>query len=122
MSSVDTSGTVGIEAVRAALESSDAEAMINLFADDAELQVLDHLHPPSRPRVVRGRAAIADYWHDVCGRQMTHTVERIVQDGATLAYSEACRYPDGTRVQCLAFLDLVNGTIARQMGVQTWDE
>jgi hypothetical protein len=83
---------------------------------------LDHLHPPSRPQIFRGKAAITDYWHDVCGRQMTHTVERIVHDGTTLAYSEACRYPDGTRVQCVAFLDLVNGKIARQLGVQAWDE
>jgi ketosteroid isomerase-like protein len=122
MSSVHRSGAVDTEAVRAALETSDAQAIIDLFADDAELLVLDHLHPPSRPQVLRGKAAIAAYWHDVCGRRMTHTVERIVHDGTTLAYSEACRYPDGTRVQCLAFLDLVNGKIARQMGVQAWDE
>lgn len=51
-----------------------------------------------------------------------HTVERIVHDGTALAYSEACRYPDGTRVQCVVFLDLVNGKIARQLRIQIWDE
>lgn len=53
---------------------------------------------------------------------MTHVVDRIARDGDTLAYSEACRYPDGMRVRCIAILDLVNGKIIRQLGVQTWDE
>jgi len=122
MSSLHTSNAIDATALRAAIETSDAQAIVNLFADDAELQVLDHLHPPSKPQLFRGKAAIAGYWNDVCSRKLTHTVERIAHDGDTLAYSEACRYPDGTRVQCIAFLDLVNGKIARQTGVQTWDE
>jgi ketosteroid isomerase-like protein len=122
MSSHQIGNAVNAVKVRTALETSDAQAIINLFADDAELLVLDHLHPPSNPQVYRGKEAIAGYWSDVCDRQMTHTVERIIHEGDTLAYSEACRYPDGTRVQCIAFLDLVNGKIARQLGVQSWDE
>jgi ketosteroid isomerase-like protein len=122
MSSHHLGNAVNTAKVRTALETNDAHAIINLFADDAELLVLDHLHPPSKPQVYRGKEAIAGYWSDVCGRQMTHTVERIIHEGDTLAYSEACRYPDGTRVQCIAFLDLVNGKIARQLGVQSWDE
>ena len=123
MSSLHTqrSGRSYVTAVRTALETSDAQTIIDLFADDAELQVIDHLHPPSNPQIFRGREAIAGYWSDICSREMTHTVERVAHDGDTLAYSEACRYPDGTRVQCIAVLDLLDGKIARQVGVQTWD-
>lgn len=115
-------GTLTTGTVRTALEGSDAETLIGLYADDAELQVMDSRHQPSSPLVFRGKAAIAGYWHEVCSRQMTHVVERIAHDADTLAYSEACRYPDGTRVQCIAFLDIANGKIVRQVGVQTWDE
>jgi len=113
---------VDLVALRTALEASDAETLIGLYADDAELQVIDRINQPSKPLIFQGKEAIAGYWRDVCGRQMAHTVEHVVAAGDTLAYSEACRYPDGTRVQCIAFLDLLGGKIVRQRGVQAWDE
>lgn len=122
MSTLHASNTADVVTLRTALERSDAATIIDLFVDDAELRVMDHLHPPSKPQIYRGKEAIAGYWNDLCGREMTHTVERIAHDGDTMAYSEACRYPDGTRVQCIAVLDLVNGKIARLVGIQTWDE
>jgi len=77
---------------------------------------------PSRPRILRGRAAIGTYLDDICGRDMTHTLERVVATGDNAAFVEACRYPDGTRVLCVAVLDLQGGRIVRQVGVQAWDE
>ena len=41
--------------------------------------------------------------------------------GDTAAFAQACRYPDGTRVLCLAMLDLRDGLIVRQTAVQEWD-
>jgi hypothetical protein len=38
------------------------------------------------------------------------------------AFTEACRYADGTNVLCAAVLELRDGQIARQVGVQAWDE
>jgi hypothetical protein len=38
------------------------------------------------------------------------------------ALVQDCRYPNGTRVLCLAVLDLKDGLITRQSGVQPWDE
>ncbi len=122
MSNEHTSEPIDLATLRTAIESSNAQTLTGLYADDAELQVMDRLHPPSKPLVYRGKEAIASYWNDICNRDMSHVVERMARDGDTVAYSEACRYPDGTRVQCVAFLDLVDGKIARQMGVQTWDE
>ena len=120
--STQTTVTVDLVTLRTALEASDAETLIGLYADDAELQVIDRINQPSKPLIFQGKEAIASYWRDVCGREMAHTVEHVVAGGDTVAYSEACRYPDGTRVQCIAFLDLVNGKIVRQRGVQAWDE
>ena len=52
---------------------------------------------------------------------MTHRVEmQVVGDGGA-AFTEACRYPDGTNVLCAAVLELRDGRIARELGVQAWD-
>jgi hypothetical protein len=122
MKRVQGTDAIDVVTLRAALEASDAPTLIGLYADDAELQMMDQRHQPSNPLVYRVKEAIAGYLHDLCARDMTHVVERIAHDGDILAYSEACRYPDGGRVQCIAVLDLVNGRIMRQVGVQTWDE
>jgi hypothetical protein len=70
------------------------------------MTVIDRNAPPSEPRVLRGRTAIAEYLDETCGRDMTHRLERVVVSGDTAAFAQACRYPDGTRVLCLAMLDL----------------
>jgi hypothetical protein len=53
---------------------------------------------------------------------MTHSVERLVVDGAGAAFVQACQYPSGARVLCVAVLDLKDGLITRQYGVQAWNE
>ncbi|TIX15180.1 MAG: alpha/beta hydrolase [Mesorhizobium sp.] len=69
-----------------------------------------------------GRAAITTFWDDICSRAMTHKVDTTIADGANLAFTQACAYPDGTKVFCAAMLELKNGRIARQTVVQAWDE
>jgi hypothetical protein len=105
-----------------ALESNDGQALIDLYAADAELQVIDRNHQPSHPLTLRGKSAIAEYWTDICGRALSHRVERMIAAGDSLAYDEACKYPDGTAVRCVAIVELRDGLIARQVGVQAWDE
>jgi ketosteroid isomerase-like protein len=109
------------EALRRGIEERDARTLSALYAPDAEMTVVDSNTPPSGPRVLRGRTAIGEYLDDVCGRDMTHRLERVVVSGDTAAFTQACRYPDGTSVLCLAMLDLRDGLIARQATVQAWD-
>jgi hypothetical protein len=45
-----------------------------------------------------------------------------VVDGVGAAFVQACRYLSGARVLCVAVLDLKDGMITRQYGVQAWDE
>jgi hypothetical protein len=52
---------------------------------------------------------------------MTHKVESGVSDGRHLAFTQACAYPDGTRVFCSAMIEMAGGKIARQTNVQAWD-
>jgi hypothetical protein len=53
---------------------------------------------------------------------MTHEVAFSVAEGSQLAFSQACTYPDGAKVFCLAMVELKGGRIARQTLVQAWDE
>jgi ketosteroid isomerase-like protein len=105
-----------------AIENRDGVRLANMYADDAVLRVIDRDNPPSKPREIRGKAAITAYWDDVCGRTMTHKVEEAVAAGDRLAFTQACSYPEGGRVLCLAMLELKGGKIAQQTAVQVWDE
>jgi ketosteroid isomerase-like protein len=109
------------EALRRGIEERDAATLRALYAPDAEMTVVDRNAPPSRPRVLRGRTAIGEFLDETCGRDMTHRLERVVVSGDTAAFTQACRYPDGTRVLCLAMLDLRDGLIVQQTAVQEWD-
>jgi hypothetical protein len=39
-----------------------------------------------------------------------------------MVFTQDCTYPDGTRVFCIAVLELRDGLIERQTVVQAWDE
>ena len=111
-----------IDALRRAIEGRNAEQLINMYADDAELRVVDKNHTPSRPEVFKGKQAIANYLRDVFGRDMTHRVEQEVVGQDRVSFVEACRYPDGTNVLGSMILDLRNGKINRHTIIQAWDE
>jgi ketosteroid isomerase-like protein len=113
---------VSVAGLKRAIEGRDAKALAGFYDDDAVLQIIDRENPPSKPRQLQGRAEIAAYFDDVCGRAMTHRIETGIADGNDIAFTQACAYPDGTRVFCAAVLQLKNGRIVRQTAVQVWDE
>ena len=109
-------------AIKKAIEGRDGKLLSSFYADDALVRVIDRNNPPSKPREVRGRAAISTFWDDICSRAMTHKVDTTIAEGDSLAFSLAGAYPDGTKVCCAAMLELKNGRIGRQTVVQAWDE
>ena len=110
------------DVLRRAIEQKDAGLLANLYAEDVELKVINRNTPPSSPFEVRGREAICEYYDDVCGRAMTHRIERVVIGEGRAAFHEECEYPDVTRILCAAMLDFKDGRIARQVNVEVWDE
>jgi len=112
---------VTVAALKRAIEGRKASAFAGMYAEDAVLHVIDRDNPPSKPRSLQGKDAIASYFADVCGRDMTHKVEAGVAVGSRLAFTQSCAYPDGTKVFCSAMVDLKRGKIARQVVVQAWD-
>jgi len=114
--------TFDLAALKRAIEARDAAAQLALYAPDAEVRLVDRVTTPGRPRVLRGRDEIAGWVEDVCGREMTHRVEREVAVADRAAFAEECRYPDGTNVLCMTVLELRDGLIASQVAIQAWDE
>jgi SnoaL-like domain len=115
------SNVFSLPALSRAIETRDSAAMRDFYAENARIRVIDRDHPPSRPQEIIGRGAIAAYFDDVCGRAMTHKVENGLVNSEHFAFTQACAYPDGTRVFCSAMAELKGGKIASQTIVQAWD-
>ena len=109
-------------AIKKAIEGRDGRLLASFYTDDALVRVFDRNNPPSKPREIRGRAAISTFWDDICSRAMTHKVDNTIAEGNSLAYTQACAYPDGTKVFATVMMELKNGQIAHQTVVQAWDE
>ncbi len=109
-------------AIKRAIEGRDGHALADFYADDAMVRIIDRNNPPSKPREVKGRSAIGTYWDDICSRAMTHKVDTSIAEGNRLAFTQACTYPDGAKVFCVAMIELKSGKIAHQTVVQAWDE
>jgi SnoaL-like domain len=118
----ETAGSLDFEVMRRAIEGLDAEALVDLYADDAEIRVVNKNTTPSSPFELHGKENISGYIRDVCGRAMTHRIEGEVIGDDRVAFQEACEYPEGTRVLTAITLDLRDGKIVRQVNVEAWDE
>jgi hypothetical protein len=110
-----------ISALRKAVESRDAMSLKALYAANAQITVIDTVNPPSKPRIIKGAADIGAYLEDVYSRDMTHTLDSGVVDGTHLAFTEGCRYADGTRVIASVMAELGPDGIVKQTIVQAWD-
>lgn len=110
------------EAIKSAIEGRDGRALASFYADHATTRIVDRNNPPSHPKEIKGRGAIASFWDDICSRTMTHRVDVTLSDGNQMAFTQACTYPDGAKVFCIALLKLEDGLIVDQTVVQAWDE
>jgi SnoaL-like domain len=110
------------ESMRRAIEQLDAELLTSLYADNAQMHIVNRYSTPSSPRELHGKEEIAEHLKDVCGRAMTHRVENEVIGEDRVVFSEVCEYPDGTRVLAAMTLDVRNGKVVHQVNVEAWDE
>lgn len=122
MAEQGVTGKLDFEELRRAQEQRDLEAMLDLYAEDAEIHIVNRNTPPSSPYVLRGKEAIAEYLRDVFGRDMSHSIENEVVGEDRLAFNVACEYPDGTRVLASENLEVRDGKVVRQVEVVAWDE
>ena len=114
--------TLDFEALRRAAERNDAGALADHYAEDAEVLIVNRETPPSSPHVLRGRAQIAEFLEDACGRDLESSIQDEVMGEDRIAFNEACEYPDGLKVLTATTLDVRDGKISRQVSVEAWDE
>ncbi len=105
-----------------AAEERDASKQLSMYGPQAVVTIADKISQPGSPRVLSTREEIKGWLEDMYGRDMTHTVKHRVEDQTGAAYTQACRYPDGTNVLCATVIELDGGAIAAQTVVQVWDE
>src|SRR6201986_298493 len=112
MTTIPTS-SIDADALRRAFADRDAEALLALYADEATLEVVDHLNQPSAPPLIRGREELRAHVSDVFGRDMTHAVDIVACAPYALGYVVRCTYADGTKVICAATAEVRHGRIVR---------
>jgi hypothetical protein len=121
MTTIPSSTTFDVAALQRAFADRDAPTLAALHADDATLEFVDAEHTPSDPLRIAGREAIDAYVADLFSREMTHSVQDVALGDGTLGFTVRCRYPDGTRVLCVASARLREGRITHQVAAQAWD-
>ena len=119
---MSTITTFDLDRFTDAAEGRDASTQLSMYGPDAIVTITDKISQPGAPRVLRTREEISAWLEDMYGRDMTHTVKHRVKDDTGAAYTEACRYPDGTNVLCATVIELDGGVISSQAVVQVWDE
>lgn len=117
-----TTATFDLDRFTRAAEERDASTQLSMYGPSAVVTIVDKISQPGSPRVLRGTAEIKDWLEDTYGRDMTHSVEHTISDATGAAYTQACRYPDGTNVLCATVIELDGGAIKSQTVVQAWDE
>jgi ketosteroid isomerase-like protein len=115
------SGQLDLDALRQAIEARDAATVAAFYAPDATITMIDAEHPPSRPIQLEGIDAIRAMLDDVYSRDMTHEMTHAVAGPGGAAYTVACRYSDGMCVEVATVLDVRDGRIMHEEGVQAWD-
>ena len=119
---MSTITTFDLDRFARAAEERDAATQLSMYGPDSVVTIADKISQPGSPRVLRTRDEIKGWLEDMYGRDMTHTVKHRVKDETGAAYTQACRYPDGTNVLCATVIELDGGVIAGQTVVQVWDE
>jgi hypothetical protein len=119
---MSTLTTFDLDRFTRAAEERDAATQLSMYGPDAVVTIVDKITQPGSPRVLRTRDEIKGWLEDMYARDMTHSVKHRVLDETGAAYTQACRYPDGTNVVCATVIQLDGGAISTQTAVQVWDE
>jgi SnoaL-like domain len=114
--------TFDLDRFTRAAEERDAATQLSMYGPDAVVTISNKISQPGSPRVLRGREEIKAWLDDTYGRDMTHSVKHRVVDDTGAAYTQACRYPDGTNVLCATVIELDGGAISGQTVLEVWDE
>jgi len=107
-------GRLDFEALRRAIERGEPDSMLEFYADDAGVRVLDGGRASFE---VKGKAEVAKYLRAVHARPAIHHVENELVAEEWIRFEESCEYPDGARTVVETSLEVRDGEISRQVDV-----
>jgi hypothetical protein len=90
-----------------------------LYADDAELRIVDSDRPATPPQILQGRSAIANWIQSMYGSDDTHRVLESAADGEQIRLVEERETADGLRLVYAAAAEVDRGEIIRETAVLT---
>jgi hypothetical protein len=94
-----------------AIQSQDRRYQLALYADNAELEILDssHLEPPLQ--VLHGKPEIAKWLDAMSSRAVSYSVRDAVGGPDGVRFTEECVYPDGKTLVFECRADVSRGQI-----------
>jgi hypothetical protein len=105
-------GRLDFESLRRAIERGDPDSMLEFYADDARVRVLND---GAVSFEVEGKAEVAKYLRAIHARPAIHRVENEVVVEGRAHFEESCEYPDGARTVVATTLEVREGEISRQV-------
>ncbi len=85
---MSTTTTFDLDRFTRAAEERDAATQLSMYGPDARVTILDKLAQPGSPRILSTREEIKGWLEDMFGRDMTHKVQKEVQDDDGAAYMQ----------------------------------
>src|SRR5579871_3703296 len=119
-----------LDRIRRALEDKDLEALAALYAEDATLEEVSSLSPPSHPAIAQGREAILvrlrqEMLHDPVSGWSRRLESATLLDGLetedAVAFTELRTYAAGDRALAQHVAHKHMGRIDRDRMVIAWD-
>jgi ketosteroid isomerase-like protein len=117
-----TAAQAVMDALCAGFRLRDAGRLAALYREDVEFVVVNRNNPPSKRLVIHGREGVRRLFEDMCSREMTHDVSRMIVSPGSIAFATTCNYPDGCCVMGISLATVVDGLISREFSVDCWDE
>jgi hypothetical protein len=108
-------------ALRHAIERCEPDLIVNFYAEEANLSIVNADAPRALPFELCGKVEIAKHLRVVFNQEISHRVEGEVVGEDRVTFREACEYPDGGRVVVETTLEVRDGKILRQEDVVTND-
>jgi len=106
-----------LDGLRRAIESGDARYLSALYADGAEVRIIDSDHPAEAPQILRGRPAIASWLASMHTPDDIRRVLESTADAEQVSLVEERETVEGLRTVYAYSAAVDHGQITRETGV-----
>jgi len=107
-----------LDGLRRAIESGDAHYLSGLYADGAEVRIVDSDHPADAPQILHGRPAIASWLASMYTPDDIRRVLESTADAEQISLVEERETVDGLRMVYAYSAAVDRGQITHETGVQ----